>query len=188
MRLDGTLEVASLPLRRYIITRCYMFFPVLIAAGPPDWLLWIVGPIIIIVASVPFIGLGWLILKLHRGFQNKALAAIQCTYQGIQPRSEPVAGDVKLVYHTYHGFLHSLTETEHRVALPPDQARILLGRLFRFNLRWGCIAFGGPIVCAWAFGNYLLQRRSIRKQEDAAIHDAIYSVKPIDRDSWRDMP
>ena len=69
-----------------------------------------------------------------------------------------------LTYHTYHGFIAWFTQTPHQVALPPDDARKLLGRLLRFNLMWGLVTYGALFIPPLAILNYFAQRRSIAKQ------------------------
>jgi hypothetical protein len=104
-----------------------------------------------------------LTLYFYRYCEKLALRTLNRQYAGITIREVPVAGDVVLSYHTYHGFLAWFTQTEHRMALPADDARILLGRLLRYNLIWSI-----PTACLFvpplAIGNYLAQRSSIARQ------------------------
>jgi hypothetical protein len=84
----------------------------------------------------------------------------------VHETAEP--GDVLLVYHTYRGFLLTVTQEEHRIFAPAADAERLLGRLFRFNLTWGTLSRGLVIIPLLAIGNYYAQLRSIRKQSSAA--------------------
>lgn len=75
---------------------------------------------------------------------------------------------VEFVFHTYHGFLAFFVQTEHRFRLTPDRARELLWRFHKFNLSWGLLAYGGPLIIPlMSYGNYLAQKRRIAKQERA---------------------
>jgi hypothetical protein len=56
-------------------------------------------------------------------------------------------------------------QDEHRIYAPPADARLLLTRLFRFNLTWGMLSYGLLFVPLLAIGNYHAQKRSIENQE-----------------------
>ncbi len=86
-------------------------------------------------------------------------------YEGIEIHDPPEEGDVQFVFHTYHGFVVVMMQTEHRVSCSPEDARALLSRLNRFNLAWGLLGPGLVYVPFLTFGNYFAQRRSIAKQE-----------------------
>ena len=88
-------------------------------------------------------------------------------YEGIDAHETPTTGDVQFVFHTYHGFLLWVDQTEHRVSCPPDDARTLLRRLHRFNLTWGMLSYGLVFVPFLSFFNYLAQKRAITKQQRA---------------------
>ena len=85
-------------------------------------------------------------------------------YDGIDLHVPPMPGDVQFVYHTYYGFLVFAIQSEHRVSCPPDQALVLLGRFLRFNLTLGMFAYGVLVMPLLAYGNYLVQKQSIKKQ------------------------
>jgi hypothetical protein len=78
---------------------------------------------------------------------------------------EPQPGDVALVYRTYHGFRLWVVPTEHRYILPTADARVLLGRMLRFNLTRGLQSAAGPLVVLPALVDYARQRRAIERQE-----------------------
>jgi len=111
------------------------------------------------------LALGFAVLHGFRGYERAARSALAKRFQDLEIHNPPQPGDILLVYHTYHGVLAWFTQIEHRVHLPPDQARELLGRLFRFNCTWGFIARGGVIVLPLAIVNYVIQLRSISTQE-----------------------
>ena len=73
-------------------------------------------------------------------------------------------GDVQFVFHTYHGLLVIVEQTEHSVSAPPEEALKLLWRLHRFNLTWGLFAYGALLIPILSYFNYLAQKRSIAKQ------------------------
>jgi hypothetical protein len=104
---------------------------------------------------------------LYRGYENLARRSLVRKLADLQIHSEPQPGDVILTYHTYHGLLLWVTQTRHDVVLPPDDARRLLGRLFRFNLTWGLVTYGAALIPPLAICNYFAQGRSITRQEAA---------------------
>jgi hypothetical protein len=112
-----------------------------------------------------FVALGAFALVLFRSYERLARRSLGRKYAGLQIHEVPVAGDVTLTYHTYHGFIAWVAQTPHYVSLPPDHARILLGRLFRFNLTWGLLTYGALFIPPLAVWNYFTQRRSISSQE-----------------------
>lgn len=101
---------------------------------------------------------------LFGGLRTFALKPLQRCYDGIELHEPPKPGDVQLLYHTYRGLLLWVTVDEHRIHASPDAAEQLLGRLLRFNLTWGLLAFGFAFIPLLAIGNYFAQRRSIRAQ------------------------
>lgn len=120
---------------------------------------------VILIGSAMVIGLGVLALWFYRRHEDLALRSLSRKYADLKIHSDPRVGDVILAYYTYHGFLVWFTQTPHHVALPPDDARRLLGRLLRFNLKWGLLTYGAAFVPPLAILNYFAQRRSIAKQE-----------------------
>lgn len=96
-------------------------------------------------------------------YQRLAERTLERAYDDLIIHVEPEPGDVVLDYYTYHGILIWVAVTPHRVVLPPAGARVLLGRLLRFNLTWGLMS---PNVFTVAvIYNYFAQRRSIARQE-----------------------
>lgn len=85
-------------------------------------------------------------------------------YDGITQPTESRPGLVFIEFHTYDGFLVWFTQTAHQGYYPPDEARLLLGRLARYNLTWGLFAAGGVFVPILTLINYWSQRRSIKRQ------------------------
>jgi hypothetical protein len=68
------------------------------------------------------------------------------------------------VFHTYHGLLAFVIQTEHRFWASPEDARIALWNLHKFNLIWGMFAYGALVIPLLSFGNYLAQMRSIARE------------------------
>ena len=108
--------------------------------------------------------IGILALAFLRAYEILARRSLARKYVGLEVRSMPNPGDVELVYHTYHGFIAWFSQTQHRAWLPPADARILLGRLLRFNLAWGALTYGSLFVIPLAIASYFGQRRSIARQ------------------------
>ncbi|MFQ5462582.1 MAG: hypothetical protein ACE5E5_08145 [Phycisphaerae bacterium] len=119
---------------------------------------------VILVASAVVVGLGVLALWFFRRYEGFALESLKRRYADVEVHSDPLSGDVILTYHTYHGFVAWFTQIRHHVALPPDDARKLLGHLLRFNFKWGLVTYGAAFVPPLAILSYFAQRRSIAKQ------------------------
>lgn len=119
---------------------------------------------VILIGCAVVVGFGVLALWFFRRHEDLALRSLKRRYADLEVHSEPLDGDVILTYHTYHGFLAWFTQIPHHVNLPPDDARKLLGRLLRFNLKWGLVTYGAAFVPPLAILNYFAQRRSIAKQ------------------------
>jgi hypothetical protein len=125
-----------------------------------------IGPVVFgCIGFVGLLALGFAVLQGFRGYERAAGKALAQRFQELEIHDPPQPGDVVLVYHTYHGFLAWFTQIEHRVHLPPNQARELLGRLLRFNCTWGLTARGCVLVPPVSIVNYFMQRRSISAQE-----------------------
>lgn len=119
-----------------------------------------------VVAAV-VLGLGVFALVLFRGYEALARRALARAYVGLAVQEPPAPGDVVVTYATYHGLIAWFTQTPHRAALPPDDARVLLGRLLRFNLTWGLLTYGMLFILPLSFLNYSAQRRAIVRQAAA---------------------
>lgn len=125
----------------------------------------LVWPIAVGIAVL--IVLGVTALFLFRGYERLARRSLERRYAGLDVHEALQPGDVVLTYHTYHGLIAWFTQTPHQVALPPDDARKLLGRLLRFNLTWGLVTYGVLFIPPVAVVSYFAQRRSITAQEAA---------------------
>jgi hypothetical protein len=123
----------------------------------------VVLPVVIGIACVIVLGVG--ALYLFRGYERLARRSLERRYAGLQLHEAPVSGDVIVTYHTYHGFIAWFTQIPHEVALPPNDARKLLGRLLRFNLMWGLVTYGALFIPPLSIISYFAQRRSIDEQE-----------------------
>lgn len=102
------------------------------------------------------------------GLYSFARRPLERCFKGIELHSTPGLGDVSFVYHTYRGLLLWLTQTEHRVIAPRDDAE-LLKRLLQFNLTWGMLSYGLIFIPFVSYCNYLAQRRSIQKQAESQM-------------------
>jgi hypothetical protein len=114
------------------------------------------------IAALLLLGCG--ILWGYRRLRRTAESAQERTFDGLEVYSEPMPGHVSVVFHTYYGFIAFVSQTEHRFWASPEDARMALWRLHRFNLVWGWFAYGALIIPLLSYGNYLAQQRSIRKQ------------------------
>ncbi len=113
-----------------------------------------------LIAAVAYFG-----LRGYRSFNRAAEAARQRALQDLKLHDGPAPGLVVVVFHTYHGVLAWITTTEYRFWAPPVDARQALWRLHRFNVNWGLLASCGFFVAPVSYANYLLQKRSIGRQE-----------------------
>jgi hypothetical protein len=129
--------------------------------------------IALVTAIALIVAVGAVILVLHRGYERLAQRALKRAYGGLELHPAEVCGTVRVVYHTYHGFLLWYTQTEHRAILPLDEATELLGRLLRFNLSWGLVARGGIFIAPLAVYNWVVQKHSITKQAGDAGFSAL---------------
>jgi hypothetical protein len=81
---------------------------------------------------------------------------------------------VNVSFCAYRSCIIFWIQTEYRMALPYDTARLLLRRLHYYTLRWGWL---GPaaIVIPWSFLSYAFERHSLRRQHDEgrAVHEAV---------------
>ncbi len=118
-----------------------------------------------VVIGVPLTFIGVPIFVLMGGIQKFALKPLQKRFAGLDLHDSPQPGDVSFVYHTYRGFLVWFVQDEHRISAPPEDARLLLTSLLRFNLTWGMLSYGLIFIPLIAIGNYYAQKRSIEKQE-----------------------
>jgi len=124
-----------------------------------------IQPLGILIAIAGVLGLGVSALFLFRSWEHFAQRSLERKYADLEIHAVPQVGDVLLTYHTYHGLIAWFTQTPHHVALPPDDARKLLGRLLRFNCTWGLVTYGVLFIPPVAILSYLAQRRSIADQE-----------------------
>jgi hypothetical protein len=133
----------------------------MIVAAQPAWVI----PAVIAFSIVLYGALGWVVLMGYRRLRRAAEDAQAHLFDGLEIHDGPGPGLVLVRFHTYYGLIAFVTQTEHRFWAPPDDARAALRRLHRFNLTWGLFARGAPLVPLVSLGNYLAQKRSIRKQE-----------------------
>ena len=85
-------------------------------------------------------------------------------FRGLNVSTSRRRGDVLVRFHTYRGILISIEQLEHNVWCPPDEARKLIGRFFRFNLSYGSGALFGPVIPIVSFSYWRRERRSVKEQ------------------------
>ena len=120
--------------------------------------------LLLVLISIPLLLIVFPLYLLFGGLRTFALRPLQRCFKGIRLRELPEVGDVYFVYHTYRGLLFWVTQEEHRIIAPAEDAERLLGRLLRFNLTWGMLSYGMVFIPFLAVGNYYAQRKSIRQQ------------------------
>ena len=121
---------------------------------------------IFVFLAVPLIFIGVPVFVFTGGLEKFALKPLMRRFEGLDISETPRPGDVSIRYHTYRGFLLWFTQNEFAVHAPPKDARILLGRLMRFNLTWAMPGAGLVFVPFLAIGNYFTQSISIDRQQD----------------------
>lgn len=121
-------------------------------------------PILLVAGAAALILLSVPILVVTGRIWKFGLKPLEKRFEGLDLHDLPQSGDVCFVYHTYRGFLFWGVQTEHRVAAAPEDAKLLLARLLRFNLTWGMLCIGQLFVPWLAIGNFYAQKRSIEKQ------------------------
>jgi hypothetical protein len=118
--------------------------------------------VLLIVFVLPFY------LVFGGGMAKFAIGPLQRRFYGLAIHEEPTPGDVSFVYHTYRGLLIWVTQDEHIIHAPPEDAEKLLNRLLRFNLTWGMLSCGLLFVPFLAIANYKTQLESIRAQTSSS--------------------
>jgi hypothetical protein len=126
---------------------------------------WWVMVLLIIITIVFWGTVGWMILLGIRWLRGSVGAARQTELNELRLSAAPGPGLVKVVFHTYHGFLVFVEQTEHRFWATPDDARLALWRLYQSNLTWGMFAYGMLLIPLLSYGNYVVQKRAISKQQ-----------------------
>lgn len=121
--------------------------------------------ILFVIIAVPLTFIGVPIFVFMGGIQKFALKPLRKRFAGLDLHESPEKGDVCFECHTYRGFLVWFVQEEHQVCARPEDARLLLSRLLRFNLTWGMLSYGLLFVPLLAIGNCIVQRRSIDKQD-----------------------
>ena len=125
----------------------------------------VVSIVAALIVSSGFAALFFGALYFYRGYEWFAKRSLRKAYLGIALHDPPEPGDVLISYETHHGFVAWSTSIPHIVAASPEDARILLGRLLRYNLRFGWIAHAGIFIVPLAISNYRAQLQSISRQE-----------------------
>lgn len=116
------------------------------------------------VVGVPLVLIGIPIYLLSGGLKTFGFGALERCFRDVRLHDRPQPGDVCFRYHTYRGFLLWFVQTEHVVVAPLADAERLLGRLLRYNLTWGLLSYGMLFILPLACGNYVIQKRSMRRQ------------------------
>src|SRR5437868_63396 len=120
--------------------------------------------IVVTLVGVPLVLIGIPIYLLSGGLKTFGLGALQRCFRDVRLHDRPQPGDVCFRYHTYRGFLLWFVQTEHVVVAPLVDSERLLNRLLRYNLTWGLLSYGMLFILPLACGNYLVQKRSMRRQ------------------------
>lgn len=128
----------------------------------------IVPVVLVALCLAAFALLVWGGIKTLRWFRGRARSARGRAFEGLTVADSPSKDLVEVTFHTYYGFIAFVTQTEYRFWAEPDQARLALWRLHRFNCLWGLLAYGAFFIPFVSYANYLIQKRSIRRQ--SSVH------------------
>lgn len=118
------------------------------------------------IALITVVVSGIIIVWGHRKFVGAADRAQAQLFSGVQVATAAAPGFVSAVFHVYCGLIVFTRQTEYRFWATPDDARIVLSRMNRFNLTWGFFAYGGLIIPILSLGNYWAQRSRVSKQAE----------------------
>jgi hypothetical protein len=125
-----------------------------------DAAIWI-GRLIAIGAIALLIGVPVLVIWNIRKTKREGGARFYEGIEGVRAGGEPGPGEVRLVYHTYSGFLIYVVQQTHDVVLPADRAMIVLERMLKHNLTRGLFAYGVLVIPILSYFEYRKQRRNI---------------------------
>ncbi len=70
-------------------------------------------------------------------------------------------GEVRIVFHTYTGFLVWVTQRTYDVIVPAEQAQAMLKGWLKHNLTYGLFAYGGIFVPILTFFEYRSQSKKV---------------------------
>lgn len=124
----------------------------------------VLGILLAIAVLLTFVGVIYFVLS--GGIEKIGLKSLRRRFSGLTLRDAPRPNDVYLRYHTYRGLLVWCIQEEHPVYASARDAEELLRRLLWFNLTWGLLGYGLLFVPFLATGNYVVQRRSIKRQQE----------------------
>jgi hypothetical protein len=130
--------------------------------------------VLFVLVSIPLLLIVFPLWLLSGGLRTFALRPLSRRFDGILLHDPPEPGDVSFTYHTYRGLFLWVREDEHHVSAPVAEAEKLLARLWRFNLTWGLLSRGFVLIPFLATGNYLAQRRSIRRQATILMQQKLF--------------
>ena len=119
-----------------------------------------IGTVVLVIVGIAAI----IIVIAHRRLEAIANRAQMRAYDGVMVSRTPVPGMVAVVFHTYYGFFVFTHQVEHRFWALPDDAKLVLSRLNRFNLTWGFFAYGAVLIPFLSLANYWVQRLRINRQ------------------------
>lgn len=108
--------------------------------------------------------LGVIIVWGHRKFVAAADRAKAKLFNDAKVATTAMPGSVFVKFHVYCGLIVFCRQSEYQFWAPPDDARLVLSRMNRFNFTWGFFAYGALIIPILSLGNYWAQRFRISRQ------------------------
>jgi hypothetical protein len=121
------------------------------------------GRLVALAAVAILIGVPILVIRARRRTIRNSpdSKAIFSGIHEIRAQGTPEPGEVRLIFHTYSGFLVYTIQRKHDLILPADQAKILLGRMFKHNLTRGLFVFLPFFVVPLSLLEYRSQSRKM---------------------------
>ncbi len=83
-------------------------------------------------------------------------------------------GHVRIVFHTYSGFLVFVTQRRQEWVLPPAAARAKLNDALRHNVTWGMFAYGLLFIPLLSWFEYRAQMKKVNVAEQRG-----FQVTPV---------
>ena len=123
-----------------------------------------VSIILTFLLPVILIGIPVAIIKLMRKTNTSKTENL---FKGIDLKSEEARGDVLIEFTTYDGFVFWVTSRNYAGYLPPAQARELLKRMYKYNLKYGLLNFFGMFTFLFSTISYRTQIQSVEEQESS---------------------
>ena len=82
---------------------------------------------------------------------------------GVRAGQNVSPGLVRIRFTIYNGFLVYVTQRRYDVALPPEQAKLVLGRAIKHNCTAGFFAYGALFIPIFSYLEYRSQMKLVNE-------------------------